>query len=88
MRCDGTDIELNKIMEDAHGMLQFIVDMVTNDSVLYMAIGDGLLEPEDVNESEEEENDGSKEETNESKDEEKAATMKEKKDGEDNEDKD
>ena len=57
MRCDGQDQELNKIMEAAHSMLQFIVDMVTNDSVLYMAIGDGLVEQELINDSEDDAND-------------------------------
>ena len=57
VRNDGRDMGINDIIDSAHEELQFIVDSVTNDSILYLAIGDGINEPEDVSSFSEDEND-------------------------------
>ena len=58
MRSDGQDGEINQIMEETHGQLQFIVDMVTGDTLQYMTLGDGLAAQEEVNSSSDDVNDG------------------------------
>ena len=57
MRIDGQDEEINSIVEATHQRLQYIVDMVTHDSMIYMALGDGMREPERVSVSSDDVND-------------------------------
>lgn len=57
LRNDGLDEEINRIVDTTHGELQFIVDSVTEDSVFYMAVGDGIAGQENIDSDEEEDND-------------------------------